>query len=113
MVFRCPDRTAIMHCVPRVTRLPGRPRNRLGRLRRVTEPTTPRRGTAIDAIAEEYLDASAALDPVSATFAGLPGHDDRMTDYSPGGHAARTELARRTLAALTGPGAPVATDDVD
>jgi uncharacterized protein (DUF885 family) len=73
----------------------------------------PRRPTAVDRIADEYLDASAALDPVSATFAGLPGHDDRMTDYSPAGHAARTDLARRTLAALVGPGAPVASDDVD
>jgi hypothetical protein len=31
--------------------------------------------TAIDVIAEGYLDDSAALDPVAATRIGIPGHD--------------------------------------
>jgi uncharacterized protein (DUF885 family) len=69
-----------------------------------------RRWTPVDRLAEEYLDASAALDPVAATFSGLLGHDDRLTDYSPGGHAARAQLARDTLARL---GGLTAADEVD
>jgi uncharacterized protein (DUF885 family) len=55
---------------------------------------------AVDDIANRYVDEIAGLDPVLATFAGISGHDDRMTDYSPAGWAAAAELDRRTLAAL-------------
>ncbi len=55
---------------------------------------------AVDDIANRYVDEIAELDPVLATFAGIAGHDDRMTDYSPDGWAAAAELDRRTLAAL-------------
>ena len=58
---------------------------------------TPR---TVDDIAEDYVEAYAALDPYTATYAGIPGHDDRTTDLSPDGFAARVELARRTLADL-------------
>jgi uncharacterized protein (DUF885 family) len=54
----------------------------------------------VDEIADRYVDEVAALDPVLATFAGISGHDERMTDYSPAGWAAVAELDRRTLAAL-------------
>jgi uncharacterized protein (DUF885 family) len=54
----------------------------------------------VDDIANRYVDEVAALDPVRATFAGIAGHDERMTDYSPTGWAAVAELDRRTLAAL-------------
>ena len=50
------------------------------------------------AIADRYVDAIAALDPISATGAGIAGHDDRLTDYSPAGAAARAQLARRHAA---------------
>jgi uncharacterized protein (DUF885 family) len=69
-----------------------------------------RRPTAVDAIADEHLDAMAALDPVSATAMGVPGHDTELTDYSPAGHAARAAHRRRTLKAL-GEATPV--DAVD
>jgi uncharacterized protein (DUF885 family) len=55
---------------------------------------------AVDDIANRYVDEIAELDPVLATFAGIAGHDDRMTDYSPDGWTAAAELDRRTLAAL-------------
>ena len=55
---------------------------------------------AVDDIANRYVDEIAELDPVLATFAGIAGHDDRMTDYSPDGWSAAAELDRRTLAAL-------------
>ena len=36
-------------------------------------------------IADRYCDQFGALDPCSATYAGIPGHDHEMTDYSPEG----------------------------
>ena len=51
-------------------------------------------------IADRYVDQYAALDPCVATYAGIAGHDDEMTDYSPAGVEARTQLARETLAQL-------------
>jgi len=56
---------------------------------------------AINDIAERYVVQVADLDPVLATAAGIPGHDHQMTDLSPAGFAARAELDRTTVAALT------------
>ncbi|MBI4306296.1 MAG: DUF885 domain-containing protein [Chloroflexi bacterium] len=56
--------------------------------------------TRIYEIANRYVDQFAGLHPIAATFAGISGHDDRMTDYSPGGHKALADLARDTLADL-------------
>ncbi|HET9655058.1 MAG TPA: DUF885 domain-containing protein [Kineosporiaceae bacterium] len=66
----------------------------------MTHPSGRRTASAIDTVADAHLDAVARLDPVVATFAGLSGHDDRLTDYSPAGHAARAEQSRRVLAEL-------------
>ncbi|WP_329058461.1 DUF885 domain-containing protein [Amycolatopsis sp. NBC_01480] len=52
-------------------------------------------------ICDRYVDDYAALDPVAATVLGVDGHDDRLTDYSPAGHAARAALAARALAEIT------------
>ncbi|MDP9333699.1 MAG: DUF885 domain-containing protein [Actinomycetota bacterium] len=51
-------------------------------------------------IADHYCDQLGALDPCSATYAGIPGHDHEMTDYSPAGVAGRVDLVRATLVAL-------------
>jgi uncharacterized protein (DUF885 family) len=51
-------------------------------------------------IADRFCDRYGALDPCSATYAGIAGHDHEMTDYSPAGTAARIDLIRDTLAAL-------------
>ncbi|WP_199253384.1 DUF885 domain-containing protein [Mycolicibacterium mengxianglii] len=56
--------------------------------------------TAVDAVAERYLDTFATLDPCAATEMGIIGHDDELTDYSPDGVAARAEAARATLTQL-------------
>lgn len=66
--------------------------------------------TAVDEIAERYLDTYARLDPCAATELGITGHDDDITDYSPDGVATRAEAARATLRELDG-AKPV--DDVD
>ncbi|MDQ1467906.1 MAG: hypothetical protein QOH10_2321, partial [Actinomycetota bacterium] len=56
--------------------------------------------TKIYEIADDYVERSAALDPVSATAEGIAGHDHELTDYSPAGSDARVALARETVAAL-------------
>ena len=60
-------------------------------------------------IADRYCTQLGALDPCSATYAGIPGHDHEMTDYSPAGAARRIDLVRETLAALAA--APKDSDD--
>jgi uncharacterized protein (DUF885 family) len=55
------------------------------------------------ALSSRFVDDVAALEPMTATFLGLPGQDDRWGDLSPAGADARAELLRRTrdeLAAL-------------
>ncbi|MFV8175677.1 hypothetical protein B7435_00790 [Mycolicibacterium peregrinum] len=61
-----------------------------------------RAATAVDAVAERYLETYARLDPCAATELGITGHDDEVTDYSPQGVAARAEAARATLRELDG-----------
>src|SRR3954447_12652470 len=56
-------------------------------------------GRPVDLICDTFVDESCALDPVTATSIGVPGHDDRLTDLSPDGFDAREEHLRRTLAA--------------
>ncbi|GAB3590493.1 DUF885 domain-containing protein [Angustibacter peucedani] len=76
----------------------------------MTDTAAARPRTAVDEIADAHLDAEIALDPISATFLGVPGHETELTDYSPDGHAARREVGLRTLRALDD-AQPV--DDVD
>jgi uncharacterized protein (DUF885 family) len=54
----------------------------------------------IDEIADSYVDEWSRLEPMGATFVGIPGQDHRLTDLSPDGYAALAELDRRTLATL-------------
>jgi uncharacterized protein (DUF885 family) len=63
---------------------------RLVSLPRVTRP--------VDDRTDAYVEQSAALDPLLATFAGITGHDDELPDLSPDGFAAREDLARQALA---------------
>ena len=60
--------------------------------------------TDVDRIANGYLDASVELSPITATYLGIAGHDEDLDDFSPAGHAARSDLRRRTLDALAGAG---------
>ncbi len=52
------------------------------------------------ALSSRFVDELAALEPMTATFLGLPGHDDRWGDLSPAGADARADLLRRTRAEL-------------
>jgi uncharacterized protein (DUF885 family) len=66
--------------------------------------------TAVDAVAERYLETFASLDPCAATEMGILGHDDNITDYSPDGVAARVDAARSALRELESTNA---VDEVD
>ena len=72
--------------------------------------TTPRTPTALDRLAEDHLDATVRLSPLTATFLGVPGDHDRIDDLGTEGIARTLEQDRATLAALDGVD-PV--DDVD
>ena len=61
-----------------------------------TQTARPR--TDVDRIAETYFDAAVALSPISATYLGMPGHEEELDDFSPAGNAAAAELRRDTLA---------------
>nr|MDA8207778.1 DUF885 domain-containing protein [Actinomycetota bacterium] len=56
--------------------------------------------SAVDAIAEEYLERLVELDPITATYLGVPGHDTELNDFSPAGATASQELSISTLAKL-------------
>ncbi|HLQ81739.1 MAG TPA: DUF885 domain-containing protein [Brachybacterium sp.] len=58
----------------------------------------PRPATALDRLADEYVDLSARLDPFLATVLGVPGHDAEVTDHSPAAVQERTDAARTLLA---------------
>jgi uncharacterized protein (DUF885 family) len=61
--------------------------------------SSPDLARPVDAIAEAYVEDYCTLDPVAATGMGVAGHEDRLTDLSPEGFAARHDLTRRALAA--------------
>ncbi|MEU2060943.1 DUF885 domain-containing protein [Streptomyces sp. NPDC013455] len=56
--------------------------------------------TALDDLADRYVDELAELDPCLAAVMGIAGQEERLTDFSPQAAQARTELARRTLKAV-------------
>jgi len=54
----------------------------------------------VDRLSDDYVEQYARLDPIGATFAGITGYDDRMTDFSPDASGERADHARATLRAL-------------
>ncbi len=63
----------------------------------MTQSRTP---TAVDALAERYLDDAAALDPMLATELGIAGHDHELPELTPQWYQQRSQLRRRVLAEL-------------
>jgi len=51
-------------------------------------------------LADTYVGALAELDPLMATYLGLPVGQDRLPDFSPAGEVALDDLRRSTLASL-------------
>ncbi|MGX1694826.1 DUF885 domain-containing protein [Microbacterium keratanolyticum] len=60
----------------------------------------PRTPTAIDQVAEEWVDTLVELSPLLATYIGRDEANDRLDDLSPEGHARSVAETRRALAAL-------------
>ncbi len=54
----------------------------------------------VDVRTEQLVEDLAALDPLTATFVGIAGHDDALPDLSPDGFHAREELHRAALTAV-------------
>lgn len=57
-------------------------------------------------IADAYVDAVTELDPITATYLGVPTGRDRLPDFTPAGLEVQAELDRRTLAELDAAEAP-------
>ncbi|MGH8829061.1 MAG: DUF885 domain-containing protein [Jiangellaceae bacterium] len=62
--------------------------------------TAPQTARTVDDIAAAHVAEAVALDPIIATYVGLPGHDHQLTDFSPEGFAERRAHVDRTLSAL-------------
>ena len=58
------------------------------------------RADTVSEISNWYVEELAAQHPNLATSLGIPGREAELTDYSPDGHAARTEVRKRAQAAL-------------
>src|SRR5688572_30733398 len=56
--------------------------------------------TPVFALCDTYVLRSSELDPITATYMGVPGDFGPGTDFSPDGYAARAALQRETLATL-------------
>ncbi|GAB3521625.1 DUF885 domain-containing protein [Arthrobacter monumenti] len=75
-----------------------------------TYDVTQRPQTAIDGVADAFVETLLELDPGFATSLGIPGHETEYRDYSPAGHIAMAEATQETLERLTD---LEPTDDVD
>ena len=64
----------------------------------MTEPT--RTPSAVDAIAEDWVDTLVELDPLVGTYIGRSEANSRFGDFSPAGHDRYVAEAKKTLAAL-------------
>jgi uncharacterized protein (DUF885 family) len=61
--------------------------------------TTPApRPSDLDRLADRFVDDYAAADPITATYIGVPGHDDRWPDLTPDGLRGHAELLRSARA---------------
>jgi len=54
----------------------------------------------VDTHSDDYLERYCALDPLTATFIGVAGHDHELPDLTPDGFEAREELTRSAYSAV-------------
>ena len=73
---------------------------------------TQRTPTAIDQIAEEWVDTLVELDPTVGTYIGRAGGDGRYGDYSPAGHERFVDEAKKTITQLDAARPVDSVDDV-
>ena len=60
----------------------------------------PRSKSTVYEIADGYVDTLAELDPISATYLGIPGYDNLLMDYSPESADSMAAAERRVLEAV-------------
>lgn len=65
---------------------------------RVTPPTGSGHRRDVDARTDRYVEELCALDPLTATYVGVAGHDADLPDLSPDGMAALEDLNRTAYA---------------
>lgn len=67
-----------------------------------SEPTgSPTIGPrAVDTASDDFVTRYCALDPITATYLGVTGHEAELPDLSPDGYAAREQLTRSAYAAV-------------
>ncbi|RFA21268.1 DUF885 domain-containing protein [Subtercola boreus] len=75
-----------------------------------TSEDVPRTPTAVDRIAERWVDTLVDLEPAVGTYIGRNEANDRYGDYSPAGHESYVAAVRSTLADLD---AATPADEVD
>lgn len=63
-------------------------------------PTGTEHPQRVDDIADGYVEDYVALDPLTATYLGIPGHDSELPDLSLDGYSARAELLSTALAEM-------------
>ena len=56
--------------------------------------------TPISTILDTFMEEGIKLTPIGATLLGVPGLDDQLDDLSMAGNTKRSDLTRKTLAAL-------------
>ena len=61
-------------------------------------------------LSDRYVSSLAAISPITATFLGIPGYDNKLDDFSLTGSERRADLVRRTLQDLS---ALEPADDID
>jgi uncharacterized protein (DUF885 family) len=76
----------------------------------MTDDTTARQPTIIDAIAEAWVDTELDLYPEARVYLGRPGREGEYADYSPAGAEEAMVHTRRALAEIE---AAIPKDDVD
>ncbi|MBU3692521.1 MAG: DUF885 domain-containing protein [Candidatus Nanopelagicaceae bacterium] len=54
----------------------------------------------ISKILDNFIEEGIKLSPIGATMLGVPGHDDRLDDFSMAGYKKQEDLARNTLKAI-------------
>ncbi|HEY7595991.1 MAG TPA: DUF885 domain-containing protein [Actinophytocola sp.] len=58
--------------------------------------------TPVHRLCDSFVDDYVSLEPTIATALGISGHDDRLPDLSPAGHAERAALISNALRAIDG-----------
>ena len=54
----------------------------------------------VDALSDDFVADYAAIDPIAATYMGISGYEDQLTDLSPDGFEEHEQIVRQAVAAI-------------